>query len=391
MPAYYADLHIHIGTAAGRLVKITASRDLTVERIIQFVPREKGLSILGLVDVSSPAVQADLQGLLAAGRLAEHPRGGLVSEQLLIIPGAELELVLPGRGAAHYLAYFPSLEACTEFSIAIRSYLTNPYLSTQNVALAPEAALELVESYQGFFTPAHAFTPHKGVLGCCVPDLAQAFPSFLPHILTLELGLSADTKMADTVSSLSQLTFLSSSDAHSLPKIGREYMRVNLVELSFEALRAALARESGLNMVEANYGLAPLLGKYHRSFCSACGRIFAVSSAVTTCPDCSTGHFVLGVWDRLQQIADQPSRSPSHRPPYYYQVPLEMLPGIGPKTQKNLIQRVGPEKYILNESQPEELREAVGEKVVQTILRARQGQYELVPGGGGYYGRVKMV
>lgn len=391
MAVFYADLHVHVGSAHRLPVKITASRDLTVESIINYVPRVKGLGIIGLVDSASPRVQRDLAELLGQGVISEHPHGGLIGRGLLLILAAEVELVLPERGHAHFLAYLPDFPSIQRFTQILRGYLTNPDLSTQHARLTPDELVELTTDLGGFVAPAHAFTPHKGVLGCCVDNLAQALPQKRRDVFALELGLSADTAMADSLSSLADLTFLTSSDAHSLPKIGREYMSLELVEQSFQAVERALKRSDSKDKVTANYGLAPLLGKYHRSYCPECQRIFAQNrKAILACPKCGPGKLILGVWDRLQQIADQPTTSPAHRPPYHYQVPLEMLPKIGSKTRNKLIELVGPEKYVLNESPIEEIAEAVGEKVAEVIQKSREGRLRLMPGGGGYYGKATL-
>ncbi len=383
----YADLHVHIGRAGGQMVKVTASADLTLRRIIEYVPRHKGLGIIGIVDAASPLVQHEIETMIADGVLTPANGGGLLAGDLLLVPAAEIELQCNNRGSAHYLAYFPGLDEVRAFSAGLKPHMTNPNLSTQMIALTPAEAYDLAVACGGFLIPAHAFTPHKGVLGACVADLRDVFGA--RDLIGLELGLSSDTSMADTVSSLRHLTFLTSSDAHSLSKIGREYMEFSLEVLNFRSLAEALRRE-GDNRLIANYGMAPMLGKYHRTYCPVCNTIFTDPDPVFACPNCPQDKIILGVWDRLQQIADQPSLSPSHRPPYIYQVPLEMLPGIGPKSIKLLIDSVGPEKYILNIATPDELSQAVGSRGAQVIKAARSGMLTLVPGGGGRYGRVKL-
>ncbi|MBO8126402.1 MAG: hypothetical protein H0Z38_04095 [Firmicutes bacterium] len=391
MLSVYVDLHVHIGSAGGRVVKVTASRDLTVAKILEYVPRVKGLDIIGIVDGASPGVLSELEAMVREKVLAPHPGGGLSAGDLLVIPGVEMELAASSGGSAHFLAYFPALESIREFSVELGQYVTNPQLSTQKAVLSPVEALELVRAHEGFLVPAHAFTPHKGVLGCCASSLKQVFGAERDKIFALELGLSADTAMADSLSELADITFLTSSDAHSLPKIGREYMRFQLEEACFASLREALQGGSKTNKLQANYGLAPALGKYHRSFCPECGQIFEEGRPVLACPNCPESKVVKGVWDRLLEIADQESNSPSHRPPYIYQVPLEMLPGIGPKTKSKLIAQIGPEKYVLNEASPEEIAAGAGKKAAEIIIRARQGELVYIPGGGGKYGRPKLA
>ena len=63
--------------------------------------------------------------------------------------------------------------------------------------------------------------------------------------LLVELGLSSDTYLADTISELETRTFLTNSDAHSLPKIAREYNKMEVEDISFKEVVKALKNEDG--------------------------------------------------------------------------------------------------------------------------------------------------
>lgn len=238
--------------------------------------------------------------------------------------------------------------------------------------------------------PAHAFSPHKSIYGNCVRRLDDAFPEdILDSLLAIELGLSADTDLADTISELRQYTFLSNSDAHSLPKIGREYNVMLLESASFDETIKALARRDGRRVV-ANYGLDPKLGKYHRTYCPRCDRTFQKETPpVLRCPECNSASVVRGVLDRIADIRDYPAPDhPVHRPPYRYQIPLEFVPGVGSKSIDKLISRFGSEMAVLHTAREEELAEVVGRKAAQLIIEAREGTLPLVAGGGGHYGKA---
>lgn len=49
----YGDLHVHIGRAGGKPVKITASRALDLRTILFEDAPRKGLDIIGIVDAGS--------------------------------------------------------------------------------------------------------------------------------------------------------------------------------------------------------------------------------------------------------------------------------------------------------------------------------------------------
>ena len=75
--------------------------------------------------------------------------------------------------------------------------------------------------------------------------------------------------MADQIKELHDYTFVTNSDAHSLAKIAREYQVIAMKEPTFLELKKALKNEDGRKII-ANYGLDPLLGKYHKTVCAEC-------------------------------------------------------------------------------------------------------------------------
>ena len=185
-----------------------------------------------------------------------------------------------------------------------------------------------------------------------------------------------------------QFTFLSNSDAHSLGKLAREYNVIRCRGASHEELRAAIATANGRKVV-ANYGLEPRLGKYYRTYCPICGYIAQGMGPVTSCPTCGSDRVVMGVKDRIDSIADWPRpHSPAGRPPYRYQIPLEFIPGVGPRTLARLLATLGTEMNVLHKTSPQELTKVVGEKIARRIIQAREGKLPLIPGGGGKYGKV---
>lgn len=74
---------------------------------------------------------------------------------------------------------------------------------------------------------------------------------------------------------------------------------------------------------------------------------------------------------------------------YYYQIPLEFIPGLGRKTRDKLLGYFKTEMNILHHAAESELREVAGEKVAHLIIKGRRGELQMVPGAGGIYGRIK--
>ncbi len=389
--AYFVDLHVHIGRSESNLpVKVTASQNLTFANIAKECQMRKGIDIVGIVDCASPRVMEDIATLIQSGAMWELPDGGLrYRNEVTVILGSEIECKEKNGGLSHHIAYFPFFADIREFSKTISKIITNPNLSSQNSGITAQELFEIINNLGGVLIPAHAFTPHKSIFGSCAAHLNEIFlSSTLKEIPAIELGLSADTFLADYLTELSSYTFLTNSDAHSLPKIGREYNIIQMEQPSFNELLMAFRRESGRKVL-ANYGLDPKLGKYHRTFCLTCNTTASGPPPVVSCEQCGSKQITKGVLDRIVEISNgRKSKSPSHRPPYYHQVALDFIPGIGKKTKDKLFSNFKTEINILHKATLQELSEVVGFKIAADILLARNGELSLLPGGGGKYGKV---
>lgn len=388
---YFADLHVHIGRAGGRPVKMAASRDLTLEAILDACCGRKGIQIVGIVDAVCTPVLAELQTAVDLGSLVPVSGGGLRTPggEVVVLPGAELEAITAGR-PAHYLSYFPDLDRLEAFHAAIRPHVTNLSLSSQRVRLTPDRLLRLTLEHDGLFALAHAFTPHKGYFGHCATTLTEAFtPPLDEAIAAVELGLSADTAMADRLPELHRYPYVTNSDAHSLRTIAREYTVFELASPSFREIAMALRSAEG-RRIALNCGLDPRLGKYHVTRCRACNRRVPLRSDLR-CPECG-GRVTVGVADRLEEVraaylaeaggAATPPEGPPTRPPYRHQTPLDFIPGIGPAALRRLLERFGTEMHVLHHAAPEALAETVGATLAARIVAARRGEIAVDAGEG---------
>lgn len=103
---------------------------------------------------------------------------------------------------------------------------------------------------------------------------------------------------------------------------------------------------------------------------------------------CGSAKFTKGVKTRLEELYDQ-DESPVKRPPYIHQVPLQMIPGIGPKTIEKLKEAFGTEMNILHHVAEDDLLGMLRPQTAKLLIKARKGDMELEAGGGGTYGKVK--
>ena len=391
----FADLHVHIGrTESGKPVKITAARSLNFANIAKECVERKGISIVGIIDCGSPYVIEDIENFLKTGDAYELEDGGIIyKDKVCILLGSEVETSEKGRngkcGSAHNICFFPHLSDIKGFSKEMSTHIKNITLSTQRSNVSGYELIDIVERYNGILIPAHCFTPHKSYYGNCTDRLENIFKEKFDKIFAIELGLSSDTYLADTISELETRTFLTNSDAHSLPKIAREYNKMLVADISFKEVVMALKNQEGRKII-ANYGLDPKLGKYHRSFCEDCDKTIEIDEAAVKCPMCGSEKIVFGVYDRIELVKDkEETKSPAIRPPYIYQVPLTFIPGVGGKTIDKLLDTFETEMNILHKLSKDDLEAVVGEKIANTIERARTGEMKVHSGGGGNYGKIE--
>jgi uncharacterized protein (TIGR00375 family) len=392
MKEFFADLHVHVGVSEnGQWVKIPTSNRLTLRNILAEAAERKGLQIVGVVDALSPHVRDDFARLAAEGLLTLDSQGGYrYDNRLTLLLGAEIETTEPDGGSAHTLVFLPDIALMADFSATMSRHIRNIHMSSQNAHMALAELVRTAAPFGGLIIAAHVFTPHKGLYGSCTPRMANILGEReMAAVAAVELGLSADSDLADRIGELASYTFITNSDAHSLDKIAREYNLLALEDATFQECAWAFARQKGRG-VAANYGLDPRLGKYHRTFCGACdyfdpaGEIFTVA-----CPRCGSSKIVRGVFDRIDDIADWPEpRHPAHRPPYRHQIPLSFIPGVGKKVLDKLLAVFGSEMNVLHRAGDAELARVAGAKAAAAIIAARAGEAAITAGGGGTYGKL---
>ena len=392
----FADLHIHIGRSeTGKPVKITGARSLNFANIAKECVERKGINVCGIIDCASPYVIEDIEKFLKTGDAYELKDGGIIyKDKVCILLGSEVETTETGRngksGSAHNVCFFPYLKDIKAFSNEMSKHIKNITLSTQRSDISGYELIDIVEKYNGILIPAHIFTPHKSYYGNCVDRLKDVFKEKYDKVFAVELGLSSDTFLADTISELEGKTFVTNSDAHSLPRIAREYNKMQVEDISFKEIVKALKGEDGRKVI-ANYGLDPKLGKYHRSFCEDCQTSIEIDEAAVSCPKCNGTNITFGVFDRIELIKDKKeTKSPENRPPYIYQIPLSFIPGVGGKTIEKLIDHFETEMNILHKAGKDDIEAVVGEKVANSIINAREGNMQVHSGGGGVYGKVTI-
>ena len=242
---------------------------------------------------------------------------------------------------------------------------------------------------------AHAFTPWTGMYKFhdSIYDCYEKKPDFV------ELGLSADTSMADTISELKDFPFLTNSDAHSPwpHRLGREFNQIELKDISYSSIKNAIEHKD----IKANYGLIPNLGKYHMTACTKCYKLVNPIIAKDNKMKCSCGGRIKkGVDFRISEIADfKEPKSPKFRPKYVHLMPLAELiatvydKGVTTKTVQSkwqkLIDSFGTEIDVLINIPLTDI-ERIDSNIASVIESFRNNTIDVVPGGGGKYGEISF-
>ncbi len=381
------DFHIHSRYSGG------TSRDMNIPRIAEG-GEGKGLDVVGTGDATNPHWLEHLEKNL------EHDGNGIYSynnSKTRFLITAEVE----GRDRVHHLLLFPDLDCARRFRDDIKG--SSPDIDRDGrprVGLSGEELVDLANDCDAMIGPCHAFTPWTSVYKT-YDSLSGCYGDNLRYVRFLELGLSADSDMADRIEELRDMTFMSNSDAHSPwpHRLGREFNRLLVRDLSFKEIKKAIERKNGRRFI-LNVGLNPREGKYHETACTRCFLKFRISDAIRLgrrCPECG-GVIKKGVRERIGELAHgRKTVRPEHRPPYIHIVPLAEVISMArevktlhsPKVQaewQTMVNEFGPEITILIDTPIADLKD-YDSKIGGIIESFRNGSMLYDAGGGGRYGR----
>ena len=434
MDIFNADLHIHSPHS------IAVSKSLNLDTMVETC-KKKGLHILGTGDVLQPDWLNYLEN-----NLKRNKDGVFTYKEVSFILQTEIE----DKESIHELIFFPDFKTVKEFQKKIIPYSKNvldDWGGRPRVNLSPVELVELVLESGGLIGPAHAFTPFKAIFRQNkFESLEQCYQNTIKHVKFIELGLSANTDLADRLECLQHVTFLSNSDAHSESplSLGREFNRFDIDNPSFEEINLAINRKDN-RKITLNVGLHPKLGKYYNMFCNKCRRrvifkktntrasnifnqytisdnfiiyfsaepkkaknvyINMVSKEKAICPACKEQSkknvkIKLGVNERINIISSyKEPNHPKHRPFYINAIQLvniiRAVKGIKSATSKTvlntyqkIIEQLGSEFEILIDIPIQRISQ-FDEKIASVIDAFRSNNIDYIPGGGGTYGEIKL-
>lgn len=397
---FIADLHLH-----SKYSRAT-SREMEVESLARW-GRTKGIALLGTGDFTHPTYFAELKAQLepAEAGLFRLRRG---ERNVRFLLSAEVSNVYQEKGRLrkiHTVIFAPSFQAVERLNAALarRGNLLADGRPTFGFSARDLARLVLDISTDFFLVPAHAWTPWFSLFGAHsgFDSLEECFGGEVKNIYAIETGLSSDPAMNWRLSALDGVTLLSNSDAHSPAKLGREANVFDCPLDYWEIIKVIKTRDwkRFLHTIE----FFPEEGKYHYDGHRACGVLFSPAETRRQgylCPVCRK-RLTVGVMHRVEELADRRDGFvPPNAIPARHLVPLEEIiasalgqgVGTGAVTQEyeRLVGQGDSEFVILLDLPKEELARFVPPRILEGILRVREGRLRIVPGYDGVYGKIDI-
>ncbi|AUX42845.1 ATPase AAA [Sorangium cellulosum] len=408
---FYADLHVH-----SKYSRATSS-DCDLAHLSYWAQR-KGIAVLGTGDFTHPVWMAELrESLVPAEPGLFRLRDDLDRAVADRLPGAcrgvirfvlsvEISTIYKKGDRTrkiHHLLYAPDFEAADRIVRALSRVGNLSADGRPILGLDSRHLLEIVlESGEGsYLVPAHIWTPWFSVLGSKAgfDAVEECYGDLAPHIFALETGLSSDPAMNWRISGLDRYRLVSSSDAHSPAKLGREATAFD-TSLDYFAIRRALETGQGFS---GTVEFFPEEGKYHLDGHRKCNVVLSPAEARARsllCPVCS--HPVtVGVLHRVEELADRDEGArPEGASEFRNLVPLPEvlaeLHGVGASSKAvqrsydAVLSRLGPELFLLGEAPLDDIERAGTPLLSEAIARMREGRVIRDAGYDGEYGVIRV-
>ena len=409
---FYADLHIH-----SKYSRAT-SRDCDLERLSLW-GQKKGISVIATGDFTHPAWYGEIkEKLVPAEPGLFRLRSDIEREVVRDLPescrstsrfmlSVEISTIYKTGDKVrkiHHLIYAPTLEHADLISKKLGRIGNIESDGRPILGLDSRDLLELVlEAGEGcYLVPAHIWTPWFAVLGSKsgFDSLEECYGDLAEHIFAVETGLSADPDMIRLVSGLDRYRLISSSDAHSPARLGREACIFD-TGLDYFSMRRALETGEGYGGTTEFF---PEEGKYYLDGHRKCNiRLTPEQSRKLDgiCPVCNKA-LTLGVMHRVQELADRTAQEKQENIDTFVSlIPLPEviaeMEGVGPaskqvaKKYERLLHRLGAELAILNDIPQDQIQShSYSPLLPEAIRRMRNGEVIREAGYDGEYGKIKL-
>ena len=408
---FIADLHIHSKYSRA------CSKNLDLPNINAWC-QLKGIDLVSTGDFTYPAWFRDLHKQLEETEIGIYSlKKEFINEHKVHIPesckrsvrfilSTEVSLIYKKGDKCrkvHHVILAPNLETAAKINIELdkRGNIKSdgrPILGLDSKELL-KILLNISPDIQ--LIPAHVWTPHFAIFGSMsgFDSVEECFDELSGHICALETGLSSDPPMNWRLSRNDKYVLVSSSDAHSPQKLGRE-ATVFDCDMTYPAILDALRIDH--NKIAGTIEFYPEEGKYHADGLrneNLCLKPEETKKCNFVSP--KTGKKItVGVLHRISDLADrQAGVKPKTARGVWYIIPLteiisEILQ-VGGASKKvdefyfKLLEKIGPEFYILKDAPIGDIKK-VNPMVGEAIDRMRSGKTIIQSGFDGEYGIIKL-
>jgi len=397
---FIADFHIH-----SKYSRATSPL-MDLENLDRWA-KIKGIKVLGTGDFTHPKwfkeIKEELEpaepGLFKIKKSDSGTRFILTSEISCIYPkGGKVRKV-------HIIVFAPSIKAVEKINAELGKIGNlkadgRPILGLDAKELAK---IVLDADKNCLIVPAHLWTPWFAVFGSKsgFDSIEECFEEYSKYIYAVETGLSSDPKMNWRLSQLDKITLISNSDAHSLPKIGRE-ANIFDTELSYDGVVEVLKKKDKSRFLHT-IEFFPEEGRYHFDGHRLCNLSLSPAQSKkynNVCPRCGKP-LVIGVLNRVEELADRKDGFvPKNAVPFKSLIPLNEIiaESLGvsvaskkvPEHYNNLIKNLGNEFKILLDSSQKEIEENSLPEIADGVVKVREGKVFVEPGYDGVYGKIKI-
>jgi uncharacterized protein (TIGR00375 family) len=397
---FIADLHIH-----SRYSRAT-SRDMELETLAIW-GKKKGITLIGTGDFTHPTYFAEIRSKLEPFDEGIYVLKRGERETKFMLTGEVSNIFSQGGKVRkiHTLIFAPNLSVVEGINDKLRGL---GKLGSDGRPIFGFPAKELVKIILDIHddclvVPAHAWTPWFSVFGANsgFDSLEECFGEEVKHIFAIETGLSSDPEMNWRLSMLDNITLISNSDAHSPNRLGRE-ANVFDCPLNYREIIQAI-RDKDRRKFLFTVEFFPQEGKYHFDGHRNCGVVFSPPQTRANdyaCPVCKR-RLTVGVMHRVEEMADRPEGFvPGNSIPSIHLIPLEeiiaasLAVGVGTKAveaeYERLIKAGGSEFAVLLDMPPEKLKRFTTSRILEGIVRMRQGKLQVDPGHDGVYGKIRI-
>lgn len=424
---FVADLHLH--SKYSRAV----SREMSLRNMALWGTK-KGLDILSTGDWTHPLWFREIKQELIEDAQGIFRFKDDENFKTRFILSVEISSIYSqgGKGRRiHNLVFSPSLETCEKIASELIKRGCN--LTSDGRPIIGLSSIQLMELIYSIdkdvlLVPCHAWTPWFALYGSNsgFDSIEECFGEYADKIRGVETGLSSDPYMNWQIKELGNRSLISTSDAHSLPKMGREATvfilkdQTSNLKPTYKDITDAIKQETnGKLKIGYTIEFYPEEGKYHYTGHRNCNFVQNPKETKKNgdiCPVCRRP-LTVGVMHRVEELAKTPSFpdevsktnangvkwviDPSkNHPPFVKLVPLNeivaeaLFSTVSSQKVKllydELCEKFGSELNVLLKTPVNDIEKEAGPRVAEGVNRVRGGNIVIAPGYDGQYGIVKI-